>query len=407
MVLYHLIYISLAILITSTHAEDACWIRMPTGCANRLSEQGSDGHGTVWFQDPHTSDEQGCIDRIAAYSPFCARDDIRAHWGTVSDDICWIKMPSGCDQDLSDKYGYEENIWFQDYEIGQEHTESTCADRVAEYNGYCYKDDAEYAWGGLDLNYELQPWEQCWVIAPTGCNNALTEPGAEDPTTFFPDPWAFDEGACKARYPVYNSYCGRNDVRAHWGLRTGKICWIKLPTGCDETPAQYGYGEDVWFEDYSDWSGDPKTEDACMERIPEFDGWCTRDNTEGLWLGIDYPVACDPTEVPHSNYATANSMTGYVGESVNVTCDPGYLGSNQSFCEDGGHFTEVHCTLNFTNNNSNESGESDQSESFSGSSAEVAETSAFLFWSSANPSPNPCTFILISIALLGHMTSSY
>jgi len=57
-----------------------CWVRMPTGCSQTLSETSTP---MQWFVDSHTSasDSSGCIARLKAFNSWCQRTDGANHWG--------------------------------------------------------------------------------------------------------------------------------------------------------------------------------------------------------------------------------------------------------------------------------------------------------------------------------------
>jgi len=55
------------------------------------------------------------------------------------------------------------------------------------------------------------------------------------------------------------------------------------------------------------------------------------------------PISCADHLVPHSDYAST-PLSGVFGQSVDVTCDPGYVGGGQYACGSDGTFTGVPCT---------------------------------------------------------------
>jgi hypothetical protein len=58
-----------------------CWVRMPTGCAQPLSETAIP---TVWFKDTSgQKDAAGCASRSAAYNDWCKRSDMQHQWTTA------------------------------------------------------------------------------------------------------------------------------------------------------------------------------------------------------------------------------------------------------------------------------------------------------------------------------------
>jgi len=56
-------------------------------------------------------------------------------------------------------------------------------------------------------------------------------------------------------------------------------------------------------------------------------------------------TACVSASIPHSDKASVDSISGTVGQSVVVTCDPGYYGSGSVTCESTGFFTSLTCNL--------------------------------------------------------------
>jgi len=56
-------------------------------------------------------------------------------------------------------------------------------------------------------------------------------------------------------------------------------------------------------------------------------------------------TACASASIPHSDKASVDSISGTVGQSVVVTCDPGYYGSGSVTCESTGFFTSLTCNL--------------------------------------------------------------
>ena len=56
------------------------------------------------------------------------------------------------------------------------------------------------------------------------------------------------------------------------------------------------------------------------------------------------PITCVPTAVPHSDMSQAGSISGSLGQSVSVQCDPGYVGSAVAECLPSGTFSTVTCS---------------------------------------------------------------
>ena len=57
--------------------------------------------------------------------------------------------------------------------------------------------------------------------------------------------------------------------------------------------------------------------------------------------------SCTPTgNVANSNKATAGSITGTTGQTVNVTCNTGYTGGGTATCSMGGTFNALACSAN-------------------------------------------------------------
>jgi len=57
-------------------------------------------------------------------------------------------------------------------------------------------------------------------------------------------------------------------------------------------------------------------------------------------------IVCEPTQVPHSNMAEPNSISGGYGTSITVVCDPGYSGDASTSCLYTGFFSPVACVAN-------------------------------------------------------------
>jgi len=57
------------------------------------------------------------------------------------------------------------------------------------------------------------------------------------------------------------------------------------------------------------------------------------------------PVACTNTEVANSDFATTGSITGVEGDTVAITCDSGYSGSGTTTCSSAA-FSTVTCSAN-------------------------------------------------------------
>jgi hypothetical protein len=55
--------------------------------------------------------------------------------------------------------------------------------------------------------------------------------------------------------------------------------------------------------------------------------------------------ACASTQVDNSDYATYNSLSGFVGATFTVTCNQGYEGSGVAICLPDGAFDVPSCTL--------------------------------------------------------------
>jgi hypothetical protein len=56
------------------------------------------------------------------------------------------------------------------------------------------------------------------------------------------------------------------------------------------------------------------------------------------------PVTCAATQVANSNLATAGSITGTMGQAVNVTCNAGYSGGGTATCSAAGFFNALTCS---------------------------------------------------------------
>jgi cysteine-rich repeat protein len=58
-----------------------CWIRMPTGCGQTLTETQTP---TVWFLDPYGPDPASCARRVADFNGYCYKSDGQHEWRTDS-----------------------------------------------------------------------------------------------------------------------------------------------------------------------------------------------------------------------------------------------------------------------------------------------------------------------------------
>eukprot|EP00931_Biecheleriopsis_adriatica_P026285 TRINITY_DN16006_c0_g1_i4.p1 TRINITY_DN16006_c0_g1~~TRINITY_DN16006_c0_g1_i4.p1 ORF type:complete len:992 (+),score=45.30 TRINITY_DN16006_c0_g1_i4:277-2976(+) len=56
-----------------------CWVRMPSGCQQALSETSTP---TQWFVDPQSSDAAKCTDRLSAFNNWCVSSDAESQWGS-------------------------------------------------------------------------------------------------------------------------------------------------------------------------------------------------------------------------------------------------------------------------------------------------------------------------------------
>merc|ERR1719420_450690 len=59
-------------------SEPACWIRLPTGCARKLSETTAPW---FWFIDPQNSGNSCQNTRLQAFKTHCSRRDVEHYWG--------------------------------------------------------------------------------------------------------------------------------------------------------------------------------------------------------------------------------------------------------------------------------------------------------------------------------------
>ena len=64
--------------------QDKCWRKMPSGCDNVLSEPGSGGSGLQWFDDLHSLNQARCMQRVADFDAYCGRADALSYWGKYS-----------------------------------------------------------------------------------------------------------------------------------------------------------------------------------------------------------------------------------------------------------------------------------------------------------------------------------
>jgi hypothetical protein len=60
-------------------ANSVCWVRMPTGCGNALSETTTP---TAWFIDPSNGGGTSCsASRLAAFNSHCSKSDAENYFG--------------------------------------------------------------------------------------------------------------------------------------------------------------------------------------------------------------------------------------------------------------------------------------------------------------------------------------
>ena len=62
-------------------AGSSCWIRLPSGCTNLLSETATP---TVWFVDPGNQGTDCQANRLADFNSHCGRADAQSLWGAMS-----------------------------------------------------------------------------------------------------------------------------------------------------------------------------------------------------------------------------------------------------------------------------------------------------------------------------------
>jgi len=268
-----------ALLLTVASASDKCWRKMPTGCDRTLGESGSNGNGLVWFVDPHSSNEAGCDQRENAFNGYCDRTDAETHYGaSAPTDVCWRKMPTGCDKTLGEP-GSNGNglVWFVDPHAA---TSAECDSRENAFNNYCDKFDALTYFG------HVAPADTCWRKMPTGCDRTLSEPGSNgNGLIWFVDLHAHSESGCDNREDAFNGYCDRTDALTHYGHEVpDDRCWRKMPTGCDKTlsePGSNGNGL-VWFVDPH-----ATTSAECDSRENAFNNYCGKINSALSYWGYD------------------------------------------------------------------------------------------------------------------------
>ena len=110
-----------------------------------------------------------------------------------------------------------------------------------------------------------------------------------------------------------------------------------------------------WDEGNSSWGEDTvatitadiaiaKTVEECMVKTMGFAS-PTICQPSGAFSNITCQAEpCIPAQVPHSDYATNDSMVGRTDEWINVTCDAGYNGSGIAMCLANNSFSRVVCT---------------------------------------------------------------
>ena len=74
---------------------------------------------------------------------------------------------------------------------------------------------------------------------------------------------------------------------------------------------------------------------------------CLFFNSEVQATTTETPIECKATEVAMSNKFTAGSITGAIGDTVDVICETGFSGSGTAICEANGIFKLPTCVGNF------------------------------------------------------------
>jgi hypothetical protein len=91
----HLNDIPLSVGCPDTCQASQCWVRMPTGCDQALSETSTP---LQWFVSPDSPDETTCTNRISLFNTYCNRADAAAHWGLEPEACPSVTTSAACAQ---------------------------------------------------------------------------------------------------------------------------------------------------------------------------------------------------------------------------------------------------------------------------------------------------------------------
>merc|ERR1712232_161602 len=116
-----------------------CWIRMPTGCHNKMSETNTPNK---WFVQSESvnMDKQQCQQQLGSFNNWCKRKDATWFSGETPPN-CWVRMPSGCENKMDETKTPKK--WFV---APTAYSSATCEGVLGRYNSWCKKKDAIMSW---------------------------------------------------------------------------------------------------------------------------------------------------------------------------------------------------------------------------------------------------------------------
>jgi len=195
------------------------------GCHERTSAP-----ATEYLEDSGVLDEARCGSSLAtSYNWKCERNDAQITWGKnpLLDDVCWVRMPSGCDGNVSAFTSAPTEWFFVNVSIVAD-----CINWApGHFNSLCSKTDAETRLGQhpyLDGGGGDQAF---WIRMPTGCSSDLST-RTSSPTSWFHLSSTSLEGLDKL--DAFNSHCDRTDAQIRQGKHPyfADACWVRALLLC-------------------------------------------------------------------------------------------------------------------------------------------------------------------------------
>jgi len=195
------------------------------GCHERTSAP-----ATEYLEDSGVLDEARCGSSLAtSYNWKCERNDAQITWGKnpLLDDVCWVRMPSGCDGNVSAFTSAPTEWFFVNVSIVAD-----CINWApGHFNSLCSKTDAETRLGQhpyLDGGGGDQAF---WIRMPTGCSSDLST-RTSSPTSWFHLSSTSLQGLDKL--DAFNSHCDRTDAQIRQGKHPyfADACWVRALLLC-------------------------------------------------------------------------------------------------------------------------------------------------------------------------------